>query len=294
MTSLAIADRTINVPFYGNSLFVVEHSGEPYTPMKPIVEGMGMDWASQFTKLKQRFAKGVVEIAIPSIGGKQTMICLALRKLNGWLQTISPNKVKPEIRDKVIQYQEECDDVLYEYWTKGQVINPRKAVKTQPGKITADQQEAIKQLVLTRGHALPKENQARAIITMWSSLKSHFGCSYKEISEEQFTEALSIAARVPLEGELIPAERKSVTLAAPGRYQLLQTIEANQVVESQLIGPKQFCATKDEFTSMMRWCGHVVALPEDLIKLTAVELTEYIQKCMARRREWLATASSLP
>lgn len=129
---------------------------------------------------------------------------------------------------------------------------------------------------------------------MWSSLKSHFGCSYKEISEDQFTEALSIAARLPLEGELIPAERKSVTLAAPGRYQLLQTIEANQVVESQLIGPKQFCATKEEFTSMMRWCGCVVAWPEDLMKLTAVELTEYIQKSMARRREWLATASSLP
>ncbi|EPT5719074.1 hypothetical protein ACVRGF_005332, partial [Escherichia coli] len=41
------------------------------------------------------------------------------------------------------------------------------------------------------------------MITMWSSLKSHFGCSYKEISEEQFTEALSLAARVPLEGEFI-------------------------------------------------------------------------------------------
>ncbi|MFS9904411.1 phage antirepressor N-terminal domain-containing protein, partial [Salmonella enterica] len=40
--------------------------------------------------------------------------------------TISPNKVKPEIRDKVIRYQEECDDVLYDYWTKGVVINPRK------------------------------------------------------------------------------------------------------------------------------------------------------------------------
>lgn len=39
------------------------------------------------------------------------MLCLALRKLNGWLQTISPNKVKPEIREKVVQYQEECDDV---------------------------------------------------------------------------------------------------------------------------------------------------------------------------------------
>ncbi|EOC2277504.1 hypothetical protein ACI1O1_004622, partial [Escherichia coli] len=71
------------------------------------------------------------------------------------------------------------------------------------GKITKEQQEAIKQLVMSRGQSLPKEKQAKAMITMWSSLKSHFGCSYKEISEEQFTEALSLAARIPLEGEFI-------------------------------------------------------------------------------------------
>ncbi|WP_428454186.1 phage antirepressor N-terminal domain-containing protein [Photobacterium kasasachensis] len=46
------------------------------------------------------------------------MICLPLRKLFGWLQTISPNKVKPEIRNLVIQYQNECDDVLWQYWNQ--------------------------------------------------------------------------------------------------------------------------------------------------------------------------------
>lgn len=59
-------------------------------------------------------------------GKRRNMVCLPLRKLAGWLQTISPNKVRPEIRDKVIQYQNECDDVLYEYWTKGVVVNPRR------------------------------------------------------------------------------------------------------------------------------------------------------------------------
>lgn len=121
MTSLTLNQQncTITVPFYGSSLYVVNHNGEPYTPMKPIVDGMGMDWMGQYTKLKQRFAKGIEEISIPTAGGIQKMICLALRKLAAWLNTISPNKVKPEIRDRVIQYQDECDDVLYEYWTKG-------------------------------------------------------------------------------------------------------------------------------------------------------------------------------
>ncbi|ACQ68084.1 antirepressor [Candidatus Williamhamiltonella defendens] len=119
--------QTITVPFHGNALYIVNHNGEPYAPMKPIVEGMEMDWASQFTKLKQRFNTTIAEITMVAEDGRtRKMLCLPLRKLAGWLQTINPNKVKHEIRDKVVQYQEECDDVLYEYWTKGQVVNPRK------------------------------------------------------------------------------------------------------------------------------------------------------------------------
>ncbi|MDM2789214.1 phage antirepressor N-terminal domain-containing protein [Citrobacter sp. Cpo113] len=129
MTSLtpALQNCTINVPFHGSELYVIEHNGEPYTPMRPIIDGMGMDWASQFTKLKQRFKTYVVKITmqLPGDDQRRDVICLALRKLAAWLNTISPNKVRPEIRERVIRYQEECDDVLYEYWTKGQVTNPR-------------------------------------------------------------------------------------------------------------------------------------------------------------------------
>lgn len=113
---------TINVPFHGNNLYVVNYNGEPYVPMKPIVDGMGLDWTGQLNKLKQRFKTTIEEISIVAADGKErNMVCLALRKLAGWLHTISPNKIKPEIRDKVIQYQDECDDVLYEYWTTGEV-----------------------------------------------------------------------------------------------------------------------------------------------------------------------------
>ncbi|PHM59583.1 antirepressor [Xenorhabdus stockiae] len=127
--------KTISVPFYGSDLYVVEYNGEPYVPMKPIVEGIGLAWGAQFVKLKQRFSKGVSEIEIPTKTGNQDMTCLALRKLAGWLATISPNKVKPEIRDKVIRYQEECDDVLYEYWTTGEV-KKKKVVKPSQVRYT--------------------------------------------------------------------------------------------------------------------------------------------------------------
>jgi hypothetical protein len=111
----------MTVQFYGKSLLLVEHNGEPFAPMKPIVDGMGMDWKAQHEKLKSsRFKSTVVEIPIVAADGKlRDMICLPLRKLPGWLMTVHPGKVREEIREKIVMYQNECDDVLWAYWTKG-------------------------------------------------------------------------------------------------------------------------------------------------------------------------------
>ncbi|EEC9414281.1 hypothetical protein DRH73_004268 [Escherichia coli] len=207
MNSIAILEavNTSYVPFNGQQIITAMAAGVAYVAMKPIVENLGMSWGTQQQKLMKQLDKfNCIHMNMVAADGKlRKLLCLPLKKLNGWLFSINPEKVRADIRDKLIQYQEECFSVLHDYWTKGHVVNPRKAKKALPGKITTEQQEAIKQLVMSRGQSLPKEKQAKAMITMWSSLKSHFGCSYKEISEEQFTEALSLAARVPLEGEFI-------------------------------------------------------------------------------------------
>lgn len=119
----------IAVPFHNTELFLIEHNGQPYTPLRQIVQGMGLDWASQFTKIKQKFATCVVEITMQILGDDQSRshTCIPVRKLPAWLYSVNPNKVKPELRDTVIKYQEECDDVLWDYWTKGKAINPRKS-----------------------------------------------------------------------------------------------------------------------------------------------------------------------
>ena len=106
----------ITEPFHGSELYIIEHNGQPYTPMRPFVEGMGLDWASQFRKLTSGVRWGVVKMTIPTLGDMQDAICLPLRKLFGWLNSISPNKIpNPETRAKVIMYQNECDDVLWDY-----------------------------------------------------------------------------------------------------------------------------------------------------------------------------------
>lgn len=204
MTSVAIADRTINVPFHGASLYVVNHNGEAYTPMRPIIDGMGMDWASQFTKLKQRFKSTVVEITMVAADGKtRAMTCLALRKLNGWLQTISPNKVKPEIREKVIQYQEECDDVLYEYWTKGEVKNPR-AIRKSTTEERTPLRDAVNMLVSKRHMMYP---EAYALIHQRFQISS-----FEQLTPEQIEPAIEYVHSVILEGELLSRQDKQMAL----------------------------------------------------------------------------------
>jgi hypothetical protein len=123
--------ETIPVPFHGNTLYLIDHNGEPYAPMKPIVEGMGLDWGGQHKKLtSDSFRWGCVSlkgIQVPGDTQGRETLCMLLRKLPGWLMTVQPTRVRPEIREKILRYQNECDDVLWEYWTKGIAVNPRGA-----------------------------------------------------------------------------------------------------------------------------------------------------------------------
>ncbi|MFP0285169.1 MULTISPECIES: phage antirepressor N-terminal domain-containing protein [Acinetobacter calcoaceticus/baumannii complex] len=184
------------VSFHGTELFIVEHEGQPYVPMRSVVQGMGLDWAAQFTKLKQRFATCVVEITMQILGDDQSRAhtCLLLRKLPAWLYSIMPGKVRPELRDTVIMYQKECDDVLWEYWTKGQAINQRLTISPQ-------QQNALHEIVDRRAG---RDRSLRA--SMWIRHNRHFGIAkYSQLLSIHFDEAKQYLELLPLQ-ELVPAE----------------------------------------------------------------------------------------
>lgn len=207
MTSIS----TINVPFHGANLCIVNRDGNPYVPMKPIIEDMGLDWASQFTKLKKRFSKGIVEITIPSKGGEQSMICLAMHKLTGWLYSIMPNKVKPEIRDKVIKYQEECDDVLYEYWTTGEVKKKHKSTVQERNPL----KNAVNLLVSKKGIMYPEA---------YSLVHQKFNVSsIEELTADQIPDAVEYIHKFVLEGEYIPKQEENI-LFEPNQNSITVTI----------------------------------------------------------------------
>lgn len=117
----------MTVPFHGANLMLVEHDGQPYVPMKPVADGMGIDWKSQHRKLAASSRRwGMVMMTTPSASGDQETSCIPLRKLPGWLSTLEPTRVKSEeAREKIYLFQEECDDALWQYWNDGHAVNPR-------------------------------------------------------------------------------------------------------------------------------------------------------------------------
>lgn len=113
------AQALIPVSFRAHSLTIIDQHGTPMVAMRPIVTGMGLRWEAQTVKLNTNKTRwGVSIIETPSPGGKQKSLCMPLRKLPGWLATIHPDKVRAELRETIIAYQNECDDVLWAHWER--------------------------------------------------------------------------------------------------------------------------------------------------------------------------------
>lgn len=86
-----------------------------YVPVRPLCDFLGVAWSAQRRRINRdpilaESVKGVTVTVTP--GGRQEMLCLPLDYLNGWLFGINAERVKPEIRERVLTYQRECYRVL--------------------------------------------------------------------------------------------------------------------------------------------------------------------------------------
>lgn len=196
MTSIAILEavNTSYVPFNGQQIITAMAAGVAYVAMKPIVENLGMSWSTQVRKLMADKGKfNCVHMNMVATDSKlRDVLCLPLKKLNGWLFSINPEKVRADIRDKLIQYQEECFTVLHDYWNKGGAENPRK-------KTTVDERTPLRDAVnmlVSKKHLMYPE--AYAMIHQRFNVDS-----IEHLAPEQINDAIEYVHRVVLEGEFL-------------------------------------------------------------------------------------------
>lgn len=219
-TSTAVAKSNV-IPFRAAKLLLVEHGGHPYVPMKPVVEGMGLDWKTQYRKLQAgRFKSVMVMMTTTGSDGKTyEMSCLPLRKLAGWLMSVHASKVRIDLHENVLAYQNECDDVLWAYWNEGAAVSERSPGQgmTLIGQtIGTDGFHMLGSVVKGKVANLPVVAQRRATAKIWSQTHSAFGVrSAADIPAEQLDAARNFIASYSFhEGEFIPKGGAGVELPA--------------------------------------------------------------------------------
>lgn len=108
----------VTIPFAGDRIQYVVESGEPFVPIRPICDALGVSNQMQQRKLSADTGRwSVIMMMMVGADGKaREMLCLPLARVFGWLATISPTRVKPEARERLITYQRECAHVLFEHF----------------------------------------------------------------------------------------------------------------------------------------------------------------------------------
>lgn len=160
-------------------------------------------------------------------GKLRKLLCLPLKKLNGWLFSINPEKVRADIRDKLIKYQEECFTVLHDYWTKG------VAVKTAP-ETTVDDRTPLRGIV---NRIMGKYGMTYQAV--YKLVHKEFGVKHiDELSPRQTAEAVEYLATKVIEGEFLG---KQQSVAGPRYHFPVETADphnrtfANDWISAQVI-----------------------------------------------------------
>ena len=134
------------IDFYGDKLDVVElDDGSAGVVARRLVDNLGLSWGNQSEKLKDpHFMCSVIRTHDTS-GRGQEMLVIPAKRIPAFLYSINSNKVREDLQERIRLYQDECADVLYNYWAKGYAVNPRTSIEDNmmsfyhtSGEISAD------------------------------------------------------------------------------------------------------------------------------------------------------------
>lgn len=119
------------VDFHGRRLELVGYEGEPYVPMKPFVEAMGLNWAAQHRRLMDesgRWSIAIMAIVQTGDGKTREVTCIPLSRLPAWMNTLQVSRIRnPKAIEVIKLFQEESDAVLWQHWKQGKMrpkVNP--------------------------------------------------------------------------------------------------------------------------------------------------------------------------
>lgn len=190
-------NQLVTVEFHGQSIVAAIQDGKPYVAMKPICENIGLQWEAQQKRIQRHdVLKSTMSMMnmVAEDGKQREMLCLPLTMLNGWLFGVDVNRVKPALRPKLMVYQRECFEVLFQHFmpkpTEGRPYNPA----IDYDRISPSQAQDIKELV-----HMVVDSGVQKFPETWGRLHKKFRVnSYLELAATHYDEAcMYLRAKLP-------------------------------------------------------------------------------------------------
>ncbi|GAC1536519.1 MAG: hypothetical protein NVS2B7_06250 [Herpetosiphon sp.] len=105
------------VPFQGDELIAVQQSdGAIFVLFTRLCENLGLARRSQVLRVQRHtiLVKGLVTLTVSTQGGPQDAQCLRLDLVPLWLSGLQASRVKPELQQKLVEYQQNAAVVLWQ------------------------------------------------------------------------------------------------------------------------------------------------------------------------------------
>lgn len=115
------------VSFYDDEVLAVRvEDGRVFVPVRPICDFLGLTFAGQQQRIQRdpvlSEAAEIVSVTLIKSGrGNPNMLALPLEVVPGFLFGISVNRVREDLRPKIMRYQRECFTVLWEAFQEGRL-----------------------------------------------------------------------------------------------------------------------------------------------------------------------------
>ncbi len=167
------------VDFLGHQINCVQDAdGTPYVPLKWLCEILGIDDRRQRRDVKD---SGVYDWKMLSVKGAdgrhRNMFCLPLKKMDSWMRRADPDKVRPEMIQKLLEYRDESETAMIHFVNGGIIIiDPR---------VRAEEVEAV-------NRALLEKRMERILVQIPNPVDSRF---------ELLQTELALFRQVPYESE---------------------------------------------------------------------------------------------
>ena len=133
------------VPFYGDELIAVQRAdGNIFVHFGRLCDNLGLSRSPQVRRVQRHAVlnNGLTTLAVVTEGGSQAVQCLRIDLLPLWLAGLQASRVKADLRDKLVQYQQEAAVVLWQAF-KPQILKDEGAYESVDDQVIQQLQHIV-------------------------------------------------------------------------------------------------------------------------------------------------------